>query len=247
MAYLTLLEIITQVTGRLGQPVPSTVMGNTDKGVVQFKTILEESLDFLSGRAAWERLNKEITFTTVALEDQGTLDSVGLGSGPTPLVGYRYMLPDTLWDRTNKLPLCGPLDPQDWQAMKAWVINGPRYRFRVRGGHFYVNPVPTAGWTWAFEYISENHIVAAAGIYKMRFTLDTDIVLIPAQVVELDLRWRWKKEKGLPYAQDFADLEVMLADAKARNQPAKVLRMDNPECYGAPAPQIIVSPGNWHV
>lgn len=246
MAYETLLTVVTEVLGRLSQPVPTTVMGNTDKGVLQIKSLLQEGLDALTSRAQWERLTKEVTFTTLAAEDQGTLDSVGLGSGPTPLIGYSYMLPATLWDRTNKLPLLGPLDPQDWQAMKAWVINGPRYQFRVRGGHFYVNPTPTAGWTWAFEYISEFPIQATGGgSYKLRFTADTDVILLPSTFVELDLTWRWKKAKGLPYAQDFDDLERLLADAKARNQPAKVLHMDGPDCYGAPRPVIIVPGGSW--
>lgn len=247
MAYQTLLQTVVQVLGRLAQPIPSTVMGSPDRGVLQMKGLLEEGLDSLSSRAQWERLTYEYTFDTIADEDQGDV-LVGLGSPVVAPNGYRYMLPATLWDRTNKLPLVGPMDPQDWQAMKAWIINGPRYQFRMRGGHFLVNPAPEAGWTWAFEFISENHIVATNGTtYKLRFTADSDIILLPTQFVELDLQWRWKKAKGLPYAQDFADLEAMLADAKARNQPAKVLHMDSPSGYESPRPGIFVSPGNWPV
>lgn len=245
MAYQTLLEVMTEVMGRLAQPVPTTVMGNTDKGVIQFKTLLQEGLDSLCQRCQWERLNFEYTWLTVAAEDQGVLMN-GLGSPVVAPNGYSYMLPDTLWDRTNKLPLVGPLDPQDWQAMKAWIINGPRYQFRVRGGHFYINPAPSAGWTWAFEYMSEFPIQATAGgVYKQRFTADTDVILLPNTFVELDLTWRWKKSKGLPYAQDFQDLENLLANMIARNQPAKVLHMDSPDCYTGPRPQIIVTPGSW--
>lgn len=246
MAYQTLLQTVVEVLGRLGQPIPSTIMGNTDKGVVQIKSLLQEGLDQLSSRAQWERLTYEYTFATIANENQGAL-TAGLGSPVVAPNGLRYLLPETLWDRTNKLPLVGPLDPQDWQAMKAWIINGPRYQFRQRGGNFYVNPVPTAGWTWAFEYVSENYIQAAAGTYAMRFALDTDVILLPVQFVELDLTWRWKKAKGLPYAQDFDDLEALLADAKARNQPAKVLRMDSPDCYTSPRPIIVVPGGSWNL
>lgn len=240
----TLLETVQSVCGRLVQPVPATVYGSTDKAVVQMMRLLEEGLDFLSGRGAWQQLNFEYTFSTIANADQGVL-LTGLGSPVVAPNGLRYILPMTLWDRTNQLPLVGPLDAADWQALQAWLINGPRYQFRLRGGHFLVNPAPTAGWTWAFEYISENFATTAAGVGLKRFTADTNIILLPDQIVQADLRWRWKKEKGLPYAQEFADTEALVVDALARAKPNKDLRLDVNEGYDSPRPTIVVPSGNW--
>lgn len=242
---VTVLSLIQQITGRLAQPVPATINGNADKAIVQFKGLLEEGLDILAGRGQWQELKQEYVFTTLAQENQGIISEGGLGQAPVPLKGYRYLLPKTLWDRTNKLPLVGPIDDQDWQAMKAWIINGPRYQFRLRGRSLLVNPVPTAGWTWAFEYISENHIIAADLVTtKKRFTVDSDLILLPEQIVELDLKWRWKEAKGLPYAQDFENCERLVIDALARNQSARDLRMDADPEIGA-TPQIIIKPGSW--
>lgn len=242
---ITLLSLIQQVCGRLAQPVPALVYGSTDKSIIQMMRLLEEGLDDLAGRGQWQELNFEYTWLTVALEDQGVL-AAGLGAPLVAPIGFNYMLPETLWDRTNKLPLVGPLDAQDWQAMKAWVINGPRYQFRVRQRHFYVNPAPAAGYTWAFEYITENTILAADNVtYKKRFTLDTDQIVLPDSIVIMDLRWRWKKEKNLPYAEDFDTCEAMVMNALARARPSKTLYLDTPDCYRAPSPQLVVSPGNW--
>lgn len=241
----SLLATVQEVCRRLVQPVPNSVYGSTDKAVTQMMALLHESLDNLSGRGEWQQLNNEYTFTTLAAEDQGTM-STGFGSAPVVFNGLRYFLPSTFWDRTNKLPLCEPLDAQDWQALKAWVINGPRYQFRLRGNHFLVNPAPSAGWTWAFEYISENAISNAAGtsFYK-RFAADGDLILLPDQIVQMDLRWRWKKEKNLPYAQDFEDCEKLIVDALGRNKPQKILRLDLPDAYSTPRPIIVVPGGNW--
>lgn len=230
------------------QPVPTTVFGSTDKQVVQMMRLLEEGLEQLQKRGPWQELTREYTWLTTAAEDQGSL-LTGLGSPVVAPVGLDYILPQTLWDRTNRLPLVDQLDAQDWQALKAWVINGPRYQFRLRGNKFLVNPTPTAGWTWAFEYISEFTISNAAGSsFYSRFAADTDIILLPAAIVQLDLRWRWKKEKGLPFAQEFDDLETMLATALSRNGgPKKRLRMDINVEYGAPRPIIVVPSGNWNL
>lgn len=243
----TLLATVQEVCRRLVQPVPNTVFGSADKQVSQMMALLQEGLDNLVSRGAWQQLNKELTWLTVASESQGNI-LTGLGSPLSQFTGLSYILPETLWDRTNVLPLVGPLDAQDWQAMKAWIINGPRFQFRLRGNEFLVNPAPTAGWTWAMEYQSEYAIVDAGGtVYSNRFAADTDQIMLPSKIVAMDLRWRWKKEKNLPYAQDFDDLEKMLVDALARAKPAKVLDMSNPACYGTPRPVIVVPGGNWNV
>lgn len=246
----TLLATVQEVCRRLVQPVPNTVYGSTDKAVSQMMALLQEGLDDLVDRGAWQELNREYTWLTTAAEDQGSI-LTGLGSPVVATVGFDYMLPQTLWDRTNKLPLVGPLDAQDWQAMKAWVINGPRYQFRLRANKFLINPVPTAGWTWAFEYQSKYSISNAAGTtFSDRFTLDTDLILLPDKIVQQTLRWRWKKEKSLPYAQDFEDCEKLITNALSRGKQGKILHLDNtPDDggYGAPRPTIVVSPGNWNV
>ncbi len=241
----TLLANIQEVCRRLAQPVPSTVYGSTDKQVTQMMSLLQEGLDDLSNRGAWQELTNEYTWTTLGTEDQGSLTGTGLGSAPTALNGYNWLLPETLWDRTNKLPLLGAVSPQAWQALQAVVVTGPRFQFRIRQNKFLVNPAPTAGYTWAFEYVSKNYleISSGSGTYTDRFTADANVVLLPDKVVQLDLRWRWKKEKGLPYAEDFNSLEAMVKDILGRNAGPKTLCLDH-QNYDA-KPGIFVPVGSW--
>jgi hypothetical protein len=180
---------------------------------------------------------KEQTFQTVNTESQGLLTTL---CSEFP----RYMLPYTLWDRTNKIRLTGVIDAQDWAALKAWQINGPLYQFRLREGKFLVNPVPTAGFTWSFEYVTANWGETAAGVGLRRFQADTDVIRLPEDIVLADLKWRWKEVKGMPYAQDFENAEAMIVDALSRSrQPGKVLDQSNyREEVG---PRITVVPGSW--
>lgn len=239
----TLLQVVQAACQRLAQPKPASVYGSTDKDVLQMLAILEEGLDDLSGRGPWQELRHEYTWTTLGVEDQGDLIS-GLGSAPVAFNGLRYILPETLWDRTNKIRLLENLPPADWQALKAWSITGPYYQFTLRQSSFLVNPAPTAGLTWALEYISEDAIQATGGgAFKKTFTADSDVILLPDSIVKVDLRWRWKKEKGLAYEEDFNTCEGLIANALARNVPRRKLRLD--DCPASPQPGIVVAQGSW--
>lgn len=234
----TLLVTIQEICRRFAITVPGTVIGSTDKQVVQLYSILQEGLDELSGRGAWERLVNEASWTTTATESQGALTTLATN-------GFKYILPQTLWDRTEKLPLLGPISGREWQALKAIVITGPRYSFRLRGGLFIVTPAPPAGHTWVFEYVSSNYILAVDGTtYKKRFTADTDEILLPDDIVQVMLRWRWMREKKLDYAEEFNTCERMVINAIGRDGVKPVLWMDQHGSHG-PQPGVFIPSGTW--
>ncbi|MBM3346850.1 MAG: hypothetical protein FJY55_10200 [Betaproteobacteria bacterium] len=161
--------------------------------------------------------------------------------------GFRSVKNDTIWDRSSILPVLGPMSSKNWQAMKALVTQGPRYRFRIRNGKLLVNPAPAAGLTWAFEYMSKNWILAADGTtYKQYSTLDTDTILLPEELVLMGLRWRWKKEKGQEYAEDFRTYEMQVKDMLGTDGGKPVFYMDE-QAWQGPKPGIWVPDGSWSV
>jgi hypothetical protein len=124
------------------------------------------------------------------------------------------------------------------------VITGPRYSFRLRGGNFMVTPAPPAGHTWAFEYITENWLQHVDTTFGKLFTADTDIILLPDQIVAADLEWRWLRAKGLSYAEEFNSAERLIVDALGRDGPKPVLWMDfNGERNIEPG--IFIPSGTW--
>src|ERR671914_742325 len=119
---LTLLQILTHFSARTGLPPPTTVYGSTDQQIVQVRALLEEEGTDLAKRGEWQGMTFEASLTTIANEDQGALTNIAPNC-------FRHIKNHTIWDRTTKLPICGPMDSQDWQATKAMVNTGPRYRF----------------------------------------------------------------------------------------------------------------------
>jgi hypothetical protein len=236
---LTLLQTVVHFCERTNLSSPATVIGSADTQVVQIKALLEEIGIDMASRVAWEGITFQATHTTIANEDQGAIATIATN-------GFKYIKNGTLWDRTDRLPVLGPLSPQEWQALKALVTTGPRYRSRIRGGRLLVDPTPTAGHSWAFEYVSKNWILADdLTTYRQFFGDDDDTILLPDTELLQGLRWVWKREKGLDYAEDFRTYENMLKDAAGRDGGKPTLRMDGGG--GGPRPGVMVPSGNWNV
>ena len=234
---MTLLSIVQQFVKPTNLTSPATVIGTTDPQIRQILGLLEEEGNDLKIRGDWEGLTNEATHTTIANENQGLITTIASN-------GYRSIKDGTFFDRSLRLPVFGPLSDQEWQALKALPVTGPRYQFRLRQGNLLVNPVPTAGNSWAFEYLSNNWITDTTGaIYKQYFTLDTDLVLLPENLLILGLRWRWKKEKGLEYAEDFRTYEAQVNKALGNDGGKKSLDMSGESTDAAP--KAFIPAGSW--
>lgn len=237
---MSLLTIVQRFCERSNLPSPATVYGSTDPQITQIKALLEEVGIDANSRATWEATTFQTTHTTTAAEDQGAMTTIA-GAG------WEYVKNFTIWDRSTRLPVLGPLTGIEWQTLKALFVNGPRFQFRILNGHLLVNPVPPAGDTWAFEYGSKYWIVAVDGTtYKEYFTADTDTPIIPESLLLMGLRAWWKKEKGLEYAEDMRMYETQFKDASNRDGGKPALHMDD-SSFGGPKPGIWVPEWSWNV
>lgn len=237
MSQATLLQIAQEFCERVGIGSPAACYAANDAGVKQVRRLLEAGCIDIAQRGPWEQLTNEATHTTLATEDQGFIATIASN-------GFDYWIPNTFWDRTNRLRLFSPTSSQDWQQYKALAITGPRYNIRVRKGKLLVAPAPTAGWTWAFEYISENWILNET-TYRNRFGADDDVILLPRNIVVADLEWRWRKAKGLSYAEDFNTAERLITNAIGRSGGRKILDMG--DGCGDARPGVMVPSGSWNV
>ena len=235
---MSLLNTVQRFCKRTGLDVPTSVISATDPQVKQILALLEEEGNDLSGRGDWQELTNEATHTTVATESQGAITTIASN-------GYRYIKNNTIWDRTNQLPLY-VTDGTGWQELKSTTTTAPDYHVRIRGGNLLSNPVPTAGLTWAFEYVTWNWITDATSTTPSQyFTDDTDLILLPEPIVMMGVRWRWKKEKGLEYAEDFRTYEMMVSDALSRNGLNRPLSAS--KRIDSPSPHVVVPIGSFNL
>lgn len=235
----SLLTIIQRHCQRTGLPVPTTVYGSSDTQVQQLVGLLEEEGNDLALRGEWEGLVREATHTTTAAEDQGAITTIADQ-------GFRFIKGESFWDRTDDLPVYGPLSSEEWQALKAVSNTGPRYHYRIRTGKLLVNPTPAAGHTWAFEYVSKYWISdSASATFQQYFGADGDLLLLPPELLLMGLRWRWLKEKGLDYSEVFRTYENQIKDTLGRDGGKPRLQMS--DGMRTPKPGIFVPKNSWSV
>jgi hypothetical protein len=238
---VSLLTAVQTVCKRTGIPVPAAVVASLDSQVQQLWGLADEVVEDIIDRWSWRDLINEATFTTINGEDQGSIATIAGGGA-----GYRRILNDTIYNRTLHLPLFGPLAPQEWQMQKSVVQTGPFYQYRLRGGRLLFNPDGIAGHLCAFEYITDRAVLSSLGDSQTSFLADTDTFILDEKLLVAGLRWKWKEEKGLDYAEDFARYENLGNNYAGRDGTAKPLSM-NGSLNQIITPGIFVSPGNWNV
>lgn len=229
---MSLLSIIKNVAIKVGVNVPSSVIGSTNQEVVELLAFANEEGRELTRRHNWQIIRKEKTFTSLATEEQAALPS-----------DFDHFINETFWNRTRKHPLNGPLTPQQWQYNKSWVSSPVTDSFTVRGGKILINPVPTAGETMAYEYISKNFCQSSSLVGQSEWLADTDTGVLDEALMELGTLVRFKLSKGLDAGSDIAKYDTQVMIAGGQESPKATLNMAG--AYPRVGPNIIVQEGDW--
>jgi hypothetical protein len=217
------VQIVQEACGNLGLAQPNTAVSSTDFQIIQMLSLLNEEGSKLARRFEWQALTSEATFTTVATVSQGTLTSI-IGANAR----FRKIVDETIWNRTTGTIVLGPIPPEEWQGRLAITSAGPYAEYRIRGGSLLFDPVPTAGESCYFEYVSYNWATLADGSGpKSRFTLDDDLPLFDDEVLLAGLKWRWKESKGLDFQQAFDDYEDLVLSMMSDDKTARRIKLDN--------------------
>ena len=233
---MTLLTIIQGASDTIGLNRPSAIVSSTDGNVRTLLSFAQTEGRELLERFAWTQTQLEATHTTLAAELQGVMETIAPGFG--------YIINNTFWNRTLTQPVPGPLNPSEWQGLKARVATGPYSSYRLQGGKLYGYPAPAAGNTWAFEYQTTYFCQSEAGVNQSAWTADTDVGILDENLMELGVVWRFKKKNGLDYSEDFRIYEQKLANETARVGGKRTLSMNG---GGMGATGLYTPEGSWSV
>lgn len=235
---MSLLSIVQSATARLGIAIPSAVYTSTDPQVKQLLALCNEEGKELSKRFEWQVLINEATFSTVATESQGNVNTIA--------PGWRYIINDTIWNRSLRRPVFGPLSNSDWAQQKAMVALGPWNQYKIEANTIKFIPVPSAGQTCSFSYITKYWLTSSDGLTgRDAWAADEDIAKLDEDIITLGLIWRWKQQKGLDYAEDFTKYEREILNAQSRDGTKSWLT--NGGARYEIEPVVMVPAGNWGV
>lgn len=207
-------DTLNRVGVEVGLDPVTDPWSSTEKNYIQMRTLLNVAGEELSQHYPWEFLIKEHTFTTTTDDEYDLPDD------------FLYILNQTGWDRTNDLPLTGPLSPQNFQNIKGREIGTIYVSFRIQQGKFKLLPDPaTSGLTIAFEYVSRNWVLDSTDGTSYIDSVQTgaDTPQFDRTLLSRFLKVKYLEAKGLDATKAQADLNQSFGLLTAHDKAAPIL------------------------
>ena len=220
----TILDLAKDICDEPGVNVerPASLFGGYDEDDMTPRRIvraLTRTCQHLAARYEWQTLKRMHTFSTLAAEVQ-------TGGIPSDML---RPVQDSMW--IAGLQVYGPVNDQDWAAMKAGRLPQPWPSFRVEGDAMHLWPQPGVGQSVSYQYISNAVGSRVAGVGETgrqpvtRFQADTDTTWWDDELVTLGAVYQYRKGMQQDFAADERDFEWVLADRIKGDGNSKILSM----------------------
>lgn len=214
---MSLLTVCQSAARLLNQPSVSAVVTAAARTPQEFLTVAVQCGQELLRRHDWGGLVKTTSLTALPARVPGDFERLTQGS---PV-------------RLGRMPLRGALSDAEMNLKRAAPVTSPP-RFQLLGPILDVAPAPAAPVT--LEYVSSFWIRSAdtTPVYRAAFLADSDVSLIPEEILLQGVVWRWKRLKGLAY-QDELDQFEQAVDYHARADRALRLPAEHATSTANPA------------
>ena len=240
---MSLLTVVQNACRAIGQNPPSVVVASSDATVLELYILATKSGQELARQYDWPELLKEASFSATSQVNQGNI----IGVSASALISssdYERMIPDTFWNRTADEKII-PATDSEWQQLIASGSAPITRKFKIIQKQLHIGPVsgPTAGNLMGFFYRSNMWCESSAGTAQRSWAADTDRGIIPEQILELDLIWRWKQAKGRQYGEDMETAERSINRYVGAAPGRRLLMLGGGSNYGY---TTNIPEGNWN-
>lgn len=198
---------------------PASWLSSTDPTHVQFKDFLADTVREMLNRHDWEALTSDETFT-----------GSGSASFSLPADFFRVCAEDNAVYETSPMrrrvlpmPVHG-----DWTETETWNFTGVQRYFRLKGSTIEFLSTLPVGAVVKMAYIQDTWALGASAERLNVWTNTSDTSLIPGYLLQLGLIWRWRRNKGLVYADRKAEFESEFARACGDDGPSRKVNFTGP-------------------
>ena len=215
---MSLLTIAKNVSFDVGIDAPTTIINNDDDDARRLLRHIKATGTMLMREYPWQALRREATFNTVASENQGSIADLVADNDVDRII------PNTLYNRATQREAYGQTSAMDYAFDKARQFQMIYDQFVIRGGNLLLNPVPAAGNTFAFEYVS-NAWIYSGSTRKKDFTADSDEIYLDEELVTMGAVARFKKSIGADWQADEVQFMRELEKRKGADTPQGRIQM----------------------
>jgi len=213
-------DILNRVAVEIGDEAVADPMASTDPLFIQMKYLLNIAGEELYQAYPWQLLTREHQIITSAL-DSGDYDLPD---------DFGYMIDQTGWERSQNVPLWGPLSPQDWSYLLGrGLVNQTIYAsFRLDQGLFRIFPQPPPdGLNVNFEYIACTWVSdgAATPAYQKEVLIGSDIPLFDRTLISRYLKVKLLEAKGFDSQKAQDDFNQTFSFLTGQDKGAQILTL----------------------
>lgn len=217
--YISASDIINRAAIECGLEPSTDVFADVNPSFVQLRNLITTCGQDLVESYPWEVLRREHQIVTSVPPDDGIYDLPD---------DFGYMIPQTGWERSENVPLGGPLSPQQWSYLFGRdLVNFTIYAsFRIMENKFNIFPQPPPdGLDINFEYISRGWVDSGTspGTFCDTVQDNSDIVLFKPVMIVQFLRFKFLDAKGFASASALASFEAAFGAATEGNKSAPML------------------------
>ena len=215
---LSVNELINRVAVEVGLRPASDPWASEQQHFEQMRNLLQLAGEELAHLHPWEFAVREHQITT------SDSDS---GDYPLP-ADFLYMLNQTGWERSENVPLFGPLSAQDWTYLLGRdLVSYTIYAtFRLKQNQFSIFPQPPPnGLDINFEYQSSAWVDTNGDGEADSGELEDgdDVVLYDKTLITRYLKLKWLEAKGFDTTKPQADFNQIFDSIAGRDKAAEIL------------------------
>lgn len=208
---MTVLSAIQNVSASIALDRPEAVFSSAEREHFELQVLANTAGLYIAKDYEWQALKVIATLT-----GDGTKTAFDL-----PADYDRMLKTSDLRSSRYATGLHHVTDSDQWLDTEIRQFNQVAGMWTLYGGQIQIKPAPAVGEEIKFFYMSNEWAKDDQGTMQDGFSKDTDTFRLSEKLLELCMIWKWRAQKGLPYAQaqdDYEDAKekVMLNDKGAR-------------------------------
>lgn len=211
---MSILDVVKFVAPRIGLDVPTQFMASTDRELVELQELARDTAAMIAQGHPWQKLSSLTTIT-----GDGTTEDWDLPAD------FDWM-PDgnQIWSTRIQTPLTKVMSQDEWLEKLIRLNSSVLNEWIIYGGQLHIR-LALASAELAKYFYQSNKYALAGSTAQATFTTDTDTFRLDERLLKLGMMWRWKADKGIPYAEHLEDYETLKAQLIARDKGGTVLRV----------------------
>lgn len=211
---MTILDVCKNVCIFIGHDVPTAVFPSTDREHIEMGVFANKIARDIAFEHDWNIIEKTATITG----DGVTQDF------PLPADYSRMKKNANLWSLDIVSPFSQIIDRDVWLGITTSFPGTTINSWSIIGGKISIMPAVPNGSQVKYLYQTNQIIVDENGVPKTSFTADTDRYLLPERMLEYAIIYKWRMNKGLPYAEHMMDYEKVKAEFIGSESGPRIIR-----------------------